>query len=103
MMELILMSLGTALVLWSSVIKPIMYIFILSLAKGIFPDDLKIARVTPVFKAGNENDRPISILPCFSKILEKIMYNRLFKYLTSNEILYKKQFGFRRGTLRNML
>ena len=78
-----------------------MHIFNLSLAKGIFPDDLKIARVTPVFKAGNENEvrnyRPISVLPCFSKILERIMYNRLFKYLTTNEILYKKQFGFQEG------
>ena len=78
-----------------------MYIFNLFLAKGIFPDDLKIARVTPVFKAGNENEvgdyRPISILPCFSKLLERIMYNRLFKYLTTNEILYKKQFGFQEG------
>ena len=82
-------------------LKPLMYIFNLSLAKGIFPDDLKIARVTPVFKAGKENEvgnyRPISILPCFSKILERIMYNRLFKYLTTNEILYKKQFGFQEG------
>ena len=73
----------------------------MSLAKGIFPDDIKIARITPVFKAGNENKvgnyRPISILPCFSKILERIMYNRLFKYLTTNEILYKKQFGFQEG------
>ena len=34
------------------------------------------------------------MLPCFSKILEKIMYNRLYKYLTDNSILYKKQFGF---------
>ena len=78
-----------------------MYIFNLSLAKGIFPNDLKIARVTPVFKAGNENEvgnyRPISILRCFSKILEGIMYNRLFKYLTTNEILYKKQFDFQEG------
>ena len=58
-------------------IKTLMSIFNLSLAKGIFPDDLKIARVTPVFKAGNDNKvgnyRPISILPCFSKILERIM------------------------------
>ena len=78
-----------------------MYIFNLSLAKGIFPDDLKIARVTPVFKVGNGNEvgnyRSISILSCFSKILERIMCNRLFKYLTTNEILYKKQFGFQEG------
>ena len=41
--------------------------------------------------------RPISVLSCFSKILERIMYNRLYKYLTDNNILYKKQFGFETG------
>ena len=57
------------------------FIFILniSLAKGIFPGKLKIARVTPIFKKGNNtlvtNYRPISILPCLSKSLERIMYN----------------------------
>ena len=82
-------------------LKPLMHIFNLSLEKGIFPDDLKIARVTLIFKAGDESEmrnyRPISVLPCFSKILERITYNRLFNYLTANEILYKKQFGFREG------
>ena len=55
--------------------------------------------MTPVFIAVDESEignyRSISVLPCFSKILEKIMCNRLFKYLTANEVLYKKQFGFR--------
>ena len=37
------------------------------------------------------------MLPCFSKTLEKIRYNRLYKYLTDNSILYKKQFGFQEG------
>ena len=37
------------------------------------------------------------MLPCFSKILEKIMYNRLYKYLIDNSMLYKKQFGFQEG------
>ena len=79
-------------------LKPLMFIFNLSLQKGSFPDELKIAKVTLVFKADDVNElgnyRPISVLPCFSKILERIMYNRLFKYLKTNEILYKKQFGF---------
>ena len=78
-----------------------MFIFNLSPQKGSFPDELKIAKVTPVFKADGVNElgnyRPISVLPCFSKILERIMYNRLFKYLKTNEILYKKQFGFQEG------
>ena len=78
-----------------------MHIFNLSLQTGIFPDKLKIARVTPLFKRGEKyelgNYRPISVLPSFSKILEKIMYNRLYKYLTDNSMLYKKQFGFQEG------
>ena len=82
-------------------LKPLMFIFNLSLQKGSFPDKLKIAKVTPVFKADDVNElwnyRPISVLPCFYKIQERIMYNRLFKYLKTNEILYKKQFGFQEG------
>ena len=61
---------------------------------GIFPEEMKIARVTPIIKGGEVPDlgnyRPISVLCCFSKILEKIMYNRLYKHL----IHYNKQFGF---------
>ena len=61
--------------------KPLLHIFNLSLQTGIFLEKLKIARVRPLFK-GSENYelgkyRPISVLPCFSKILEKIMYNCL--------------------------
>ena len=61
-----------------------------------------MAKVTPIFKSGkNElltNYRPISVLPCFSKILERIMYNRLFKYLTKNNLLFEeRKFGFREG------
>ena len=70
-------------------LKDLMHIFNLSLERGIFPDDLKISLVTPIFKAGDESEmgnyKPISVLPCFSKALERIMYNRLFKYLTTDE------------------
>ena len=73
------------------------FLFDLSLKTGIFPDPLKIAKVTPLFKTGEtselSNYRPISVLPCFSKILERIMYNRLYKYLVNEKILYSKQFG----------
>ena len=73
-----------------------LHVFNLSIVKGIFPDDLKIARVTPVFKGGDEKDlgnyRPISVLHCFSKILERIMYNRLIKiiFFTQNNLDFKK-------------
>ena len=57
------------------------HMFNISLAKGVFPDKLKIARVTPIFKKGSNtlvtNYRSISVLPCSSKLLERIMYNRL--------------------------
>ena len=72
--------------------------FNISLTKRVFPDKLKIVRVTPIFKKGNNTlvtkYRPISVLPCFSKLLERIMYNRLYKFLLESNILYQKQFGF---------
>jgi hypothetical protein len=86
---------------YSHIQKPIIYIFNLSLEQGVFPEQLKIARVTPIFKHGDpsviSNYRPISILPCFSKIIERIMYNRLYKYLKLHNLLYENQFGFQAG------
>ena len=71
--------------------------FNLSSSSRIFPDSLRIAKVTPIYKAGDSNDlgnyRSISVLPCFSKIVESIMYNRIYKYLQENKTLYYKQFG----------
>ena len=78
--------------IFDAIESPLCYIFNLSFKDGVFPCKLKIARVTPIYKAGNY--RPISILPCFSKLLERIMYNRLYTYFTKHDILYKKQFGF---------
>ena len=63
---------------------PLKDIFDLSFENGIFPDSLKIAKVTPVYKSGDSsslrNYRPISVLPCFSKMLERITYRRLYSY-----------------------
>ena len=59
---------------------------------------MKIAQVSPIFKKDQEffftNNRPISVLPCFSKLLEKLMYSRLNKYLLQNKLLSEKQFEF---------
>ena len=86
---------------FSELNMPLKYLFDMSLESGIFLDKLKIARVIPLYKAGDpaniSNYRPISVLPCFSKMLERIMYNRLYKYLTTEKFLYPKQFGFQRG------
>ena len=77
------------------------YVFDLSLQTWMFPDPLKTAKVTPVFKTGDlkeiSNYRPISVLPCFSKILERIIHSRLYSYLVNEKILYSKQFGFQKG------
>ena len=78
--------------------RPLHYIYNISLQTGVFPEEMKIPRVTLIFKGGEVSDlgnyRPISVLCCFSKFLEKIMYNLLYKHLLNNNILYKKQFGF---------
>lgn len=66
---------------------------------GIFPNSLKVARVTPVLKKGNPqnltNYRPISILPIFSKIIEKLILTRLTSFVDKFNIISRKQFGFR--------
>ena len=71
----------------------------LSLKSGIFPNQLKVAKVIPIFKSGDKhsfnNYRPVSILPQFSKILEKIFYNRLKGFIDKHEILVESQYGFR--------
>ena len=76
------------------------YIFNLPIEKGIFPDQLKIAKVTPSFKNSDNtlmhNYCPISVLPCFSKTLERVIYDRLYSFFSENNILYKKQFGFQK-------
>ena len=75
---------------FSELNDPLKYLFEKSIEKGVFPDALKIARVTPLFKGGDPsniiNYRPISVRPCLSNILERIMYNRLYKYLTTEKL-----------------
>ena len=83
----------------SELCEPLKYLFILLIINGVFPDDLTTERVTRICKADSNsnvsNYRQISMLPCFSQILEQIMYNPLRKQLNDQNILYDKQFGFR--------
>ena len=80
--------------------RPLTHFINLSIISGVFPDQLKIARVIPLFKSGDKsiftNYRPVSVLPAFSKILEKVIYNRLLDYLNKPKILSDNQFGFRK-------
>ena len=72
-----------------------------SLQEGIFPNALKVAKILPVYKSGNHmhitNYRPISLLNCFSKIYEKVLYNRLEKFFEKQQTLYDQQYGFRKN------
>ena len=83
--------------LWAP--PPLSFICNLSFSLGVFPDALKIAKILPVFKCDDNtsfsNYRPISILPCFSKILEKLYYSRLSQFLFKFRILNHHQYGFR--------
>jgi hypothetical protein len=62
------------------------------------PNEMKIARVIPLFKSGDRtlftNYRPISILPSFSKFLERVIYNRMLNYLNKNSMVLEKPFHF---------
>ncbi len=75
--------------------------FNLSFHDGIFPDKLKESRIVPIFKNGNhklcDNYRPISLVNTLSKVLEKIVANKLTNHLQLNNLLYKHQYGFMRG------
>jgi len=79
--------------------KPLTNIYNASLESGIFPDQLKIAKVIPVDKKGDkknvQNYRPIALLSVFSKLLEKLVYNRLMGFIEGNGILTEEQYGFR--------
>ena len=85
----------------SIIAAPLAHIFNLSVMNGVFPDILKIANVVPLFKKEDSmlfsNYRPVSLLCTLSKVLEKIMYNRVIDFLNEHEILFKYQFGFRKS------
>jgi len=84
---------------FSALQQPLLHVINLSFIQGVFPNELKSACVIPIFKGGDpkliQNYRPVSVLPVISKIFERVMYNRLVKYLEKYNILYKYQFGFK--------
>jgi len=81
--------------------SPIAFLINKSFASGYFPDELKKACVTPIFKAGDtsitNNYRPISVLPLLAKIIEKCMHNRLTTFFEQCSILSESQYGFKKG------
>ncbi len=85
----------------NSIITPLAHIYNCSFLSAAVPDSLKVAKVIPIHKKGNKsqpnNYRPISLLSTFNKLLEKIVYKRLYGFLNNNNILNDYQFGFRKG------
>ena len=83
-----------------SIITPLVEIFNDSLASGTFPSKMKLAEVIPLHKGKSKdseaNYRPILLLLTISKILEKVMYNRLYDFLTETNQIYQSQYGFRK-------
>ena len=75
----------------NNITEPLVYICNLSLSDGIFPNELKLANVLPLFKADDpfvfNNYRPVSLLCILSKVFEKIMYNRLIDFLDTYKLL----------------
>ena len=85
----------------TNIVKPFSHICNTSFISGIFPDNMKIAKVIPLYKAGEKNlftnYRPVSLLSQFSKIFEKIFSKRLDKYIDNFSLLNDSQYGFRSG------
>ena len=81
-------------------IKPLCHVLSLSIRQGVFPNELKLAKVLPIYKSDDKrqlkNYRPISVLPFISKIFEKVVADSVIDFLEDNDILYNKQFGFRK-------
>ena len=82
-------------------LNPYVIIFNKSLEEENFPELLKISKVIPIYKGG-DNDNPvnytlISLPSIFDKIFEQIVYNRLLSFITKNKVLYEFQYGFRKS------
>lgn len=83
------------------VIQPFTFICNKPFSDGICPDSMKVAKIAPLYKSGDKdmftNYRPVSLLPQFSKILEKLFDERLENFIVKYNLLSESQFGFRSG------
>ena len=88
------------------IVTPFTYICIQSFLSGTFPNKMKLAKVIPLYKNGNHNVitnyRPVSLLPQFSKILEKLFSGKLDAFIEKENILNESQYGFRSNRSTSM-
>ena len=83
------------------IVNMLIDIFNMLFTSGVFPSAFKSAKVVPVHEKNSKldfsNNRPISLLSNIDKILEKLMYTRIFKFFNNNNLFYSLQFGFRQN------
>ena len=83
----------------ATLVKPLTFLINQTLTTGIFPRELKLSRVKPLFKKGDpmlfSNYRPISLLSSISKIYEYVIFHQLLNYMDTNKLFYNDQYGFR--------
>ena len=88
-------------VILDSIALPLTVLINQSLMTSIFPSKFKVAKIMPLLKKPNifkvDNFRPISLLPCISKILEKCVFKQLNEYFEKHKLLYNSQYGYRQG------
>ena len=86
-----------------NIVSQLSHIFNLWLQCGVFPDEMKLANIIPLYQNGNKmiisKYRPVSLLSIFSKKWKKIMYNRIMDFLNNHDVLYKVQFGSSKKTI----
>ena len=84
-----------------SIKTPLTHICNKSFNNELYTSELKMANVVPIFKSEDEmvfsNYRPVPVLPIFSKLLERLMYNWLICFINENKLLYDNQFGFQKA------
>ena len=82
------------------VVSPLTVMINQSLCTGIFPEKLKVAKVIPLYKKGDnhlfDNYRPISLLSTVSKIFEKTVFTQVYNYFCAHKLFYESQYGFRK-------
>ena len=85
----------------SAIYKPLAIIFKQCVDTGIFPSEWKKGNIVPIHKKGDKqtlkNYRPVSLLPICGKILERLMFNEMFKFFIENELISSNQSGFKPG------
>ena len=83
------------------ILEPFCHLLNLLFETGFIHNEIKIAKVVPVFKSGERDDfnnyRPISLLSCFSKLFEKVVAQQVMYFINHRDILYMHQYGFRKN------